>query len=266
MPTPTSAAETPLLEISFTRVLGSPSGLRVFADGRYEQLGDVTFNVADDGSSTADPAPLAWRPVVTLSADELAELRQAIADANFAALQPRYRDPAVHDGVTMIWKVAPGADRYEVAVEGYPSNRVPALDTLFERFSRLRKLPPSRSEWRVWVDGRFERRDVNCDVSGVVELRGLVQALLVPQTPGSGAAITAADLPDLPASEPLVEVLWQEQGRPDERTMLYGDGRLERVAEGKTTALRTLSPAELAAVLEAGAGIDWAQLPDPVCG
>jgi hypothetical protein len=268
MTTQPSDAVTPLLEIDFTRVNGSPTGLRVFADGRYEQLGDRLFDTPAASSATTHPAPLEWRPVITFSADELNALRQAIADADFPALQPHYA-PAqtIYDGGTMTWRVDVGGRRYEVAVEGYPVNRVPPLDALFDRLSRLRKLPPSRSEWQVWVDGRVERRSVNCDVSGVAALRSLVRALLAPAEPAAGATpVAAADLPDVPAATPLVDVLWQEQGRPDERTVAYIDGRGLSVVDGKTTLLRTLSGAQLATLLRAGARIDWAALPDPVCG
>jgi hypothetical protein len=266
MNTPTRSVAL-LLELITTPPEGNPTGIRVYADGRYDFLSDTQIDVAADGSSTARPVPLEWRTITTFTAEELDELRTAVAAADFPALKPRYTPAGtVFDTGRQTWRAWLDGQVYEVVVEGYPVNRVSALETLYARFSALRKLPPSRSVWQVWIDGRIEQRSVECDVSTVNELRALVQALLAPTEPAPGTPeLMLDDLPDLPADTPLVTVLWQEQGRPDEQTILSSDGRLVRLVAGQETLVQRLTSTQIGTVLDAAARIDWAGLPDPIC-
>ncbi|MGE0642599.1 MAG: hypothetical protein AB7P24_02915 [Nitrospira sp.] len=257
-----------LLEMIIDRSQSSSTGIRVYTDGRYDSLSDTQIDVAPDGKNSTRRVPLAWRTVMTYSANELNELSAAIQSADFPSLQQRYAPSGtVHDGGTQTWRVWLKGTRYEVKVEGYPVTTVPALETLFRRLSELRKLAPSSSIWRVWVGGTMQQRNVNCDASAVVELRPLLQAIFNPQQALAGSSPIPSAVPhNLTADMLLVDILWHEQGRPDDRTLVYGDGRVLSQVEGQQSLLRTLNGAQLAQLLEAGANIKWAQLPDPVCG
>lgn len=252
-----------LIEVITTRPQASPVGFRVYADGRYDYLSDTQIVIAPDGGASASPVPLAWRTVTTFSAAQLAQLQQTIRAADVASLPARSAPPGpAYDASTQTWRIWEGGAETTIVVEGYPLHALPALEALAQQINALRPLPASRSEWRVWVGGRVERRSVECDVAEVAELRPLVQALLAP---AALPPVAPADLPDLPPDEPIVEVRWQQQGSPDETTAAYADGRVVSVVGGRETLVRTLDTAQLAALLAAAAGVDWAALPDPVC-
>lgn len=255
-----------LLEVVTDPPQGNPTGIRVYTDGRYDYLSDVQIDVAADGTSTTRSVPLDWRTVTTLSASELDELQTAIRSADIPNLQQHYTPTGtVHDAGSQTWKVWLDGTQYEVKVEGYPVTKVPALETLYRRFNELRQLPPSSSNWRVWVDGTIHERNVNCDISGVAKLRPLVHSIFTPQEqPGESPPAQAAP-PSISSDTLLVEITWHEQGRPDERTLVYGDGRVLSVMEEQQTVLRTLNAGQLTALIQAGKSIDWDQLPEPVC-
>lgn len=267
MATPTTPSAALLLEVVTTRDPETATGIRIYADGRYEELSDTVIEIRPDGGSQVRRVPHAWRTAFTYTADELAEVRRLIAAADFPALQPRYPGAiAGRTPNTQTWRASLDGQVYEVVVEGYQQPKAPALATLYAGLGSVRRLPVSRSLWRVWVAGAIQERHVNCEVGEVSELRPLVQALFSPAAAGPGAEGAELDLPALPDGVPLVEVLWHEQGRPDERTLLFADGRLLSRVDGQEQLLRTLTPAQLAALIEAGAAIGWSELPDPVCG
>ncbi len=250
-----------LLEVIVQPATGNPTGSRVFKDGRYEFLSDHEIVVASDGSATRKDVDLLWREVYVFTPDELVELEQAISEANLPNLNDLY--PALgqtFNTSTMTWRVLVNGQVKQIVVEGYPLNKVPALEKLYTRFNQIHQGPRASSVWNVWTNTGVVQRTFDCDVSSLDMLRPLLQALFVPNFNSTTAAFIA-----LEPQTVILEIRWQEAGQDTEKTRLYADGRYVEVSGDTETVVKTLTTPQLMDFLDALQSISWDQLPEPVC-
>jgi hypothetical protein len=251
-----------LLEVVLQPSTGNPTGSRVFNDGRYEFLSDFQIVVASDGSSTRQTVPLAWREEYVFTPSELSELQDAINAANITDLDAVYPPTGqTFNTSTMTWRVLVNSQVKQIVVQGFPINKVPALEKLYLRFNSIHKEPKASSIWRVLTQNGVVQRTIDCDVSGVDFLRPVLQALFASDQLDSSGTTSA-----LPAADAvLLEIFWKENGLDVETTRLYGDGRYELSKNGVQSLVKTLSPAQIVLVLQSLQAIDWQHLPEPVC-
>ena len=249
-----------LLEIILQPSTGNPTGSRVFSDGRYEFLSDSEIVVASDGSSTRKALPLAWREEYTFTPSERVELQEAISDADLPGLEAVY--PATgqtFNTSTMTWRVLVDGQVKQVVVQGYPINKVPALETLYQRFNQIHKAPKASSVWNVWTKAGMVQRTINADVSSLDFLRPVMQALFTPNPDSTNAGMLALEPQTI-----ILEIAWLEEGQEIERTRLYADGRYVEVTGADEKLVTTLSLPQLLDLLDVLESIRWDQLPEPV--
>ncbi len=249
-----------LLEVVLQPSSGNPTGSRVFSDGRYEFLSDSQIVVASDGSSTRKAVPLEWREEYVFTPSELTELKQAISDANLLDLEATY--PATgktFNTSTMTWRVLVNDQVKQIVVEGYPINKVPALENLYQRFNQIHKGPKASSVWQVWTKTGVVKRTINADVSSLDFLRPVMQALFTPNPDSNNAGMLALEPRMI-----ILEIGWFEEGQEIERTRLYADGRYVEVTGDSEKLVTTLSLPQLLDLLDVLETIRWDQLPEPV--
>jgi hypothetical protein len=249
-----------LLEIILQPSTGNPTGSRVFTDGRYEFLSDSQIVVASDGSSTRKALPLEWREEYTFTPSELIELQEAISDADLPSLEAVY--PATgqtFNTSTMTWRVLLDGQVKQIMVEGYPINKVPALENLYLRFNQIHKAPKASSVWNVWTKTGVVERTIEGDVSSFEFLRPVMQALFTPNPDSPNTGMMALEPQTI-----ILEIAWLEEGQEIERTRLYADGRYVEVLADSEKLVTTLSLPQLLDLLDILEIIRWDQLPEPV--
>ncbi len=249
-----------LLEIILQPSTGNPTGSRVFSDGRYEFLSDSQIMVASDGSSTRKAVPLKWREEYVFTASELTELKKAIGDANLPSLEAVY--PATgqtSNASTMTWRFLVNGQVKQIVVEGYPINKVPALENLYKRFNQIHKAPKASSVWSVWTKAGVVKRTINADVSSLDFLRPVMQALFTPNPNSPNTGMLALEPQTI-----ILEIAWLEEGQEIERTRLYADGRYVEALGAEEKLVTTLSLPQLLDLLDVLETIGWDQLPEPV--
>lgn len=249
-----------LLEIILQPSTGSPTGSRVFNDGRYEFLSDSQIVVASDGSSTRKAVPLEWREEYVFTPSELIELQQAISDADLPSLNAAYPPSGqTFNTSTMTWRVLVNGQVKQIVVEGYPINKVPALENLYQRFNEIHKAPKASSVWSVWTKTGVIQRTIEGDVSSFDFLRPVIQALFTPNPNSPNAGMLALEPQTI-----ILEIAWLEEGIEIERTRLYADGRYVEVTGDSEKLVTTLSLPQLLDLLDVLETIRWDQLPEPV--
>jgi hypothetical protein len=249
-----------LLEIILQPSTGNPTGSRVFTDGRYEFLSDSEIVVASDGSSTRKALPLAWREEYTFTPSELIELQEAISDADLPSLEAVYPGTGqTFNASTMTWRVLVNDQVRQIVVQGYPINKVPALEHLYLRFNQIHKTPKASSVWNVWTKTGVVERTIEGDVSSFDFLRPVMQALFTPNPDSSNAGMLTFEPQTM-----ILEIQWLEEGQEIERTRLYADGRYVEVTDGSEKLVTTLSLPQLLDLLDILEAIRWDQLPEPV--
>ena len=250
-----------VLEVILQPAKGNPSGSRVFDDGRYEFLSDSEIIVANDGSSTRKTVELKWREVYVFTPSELSELQKAIQDANFPSLNAVYPPSGnTFNTSTMTWCVLVAGEVKRVVVQGYPINKVAALEILYKRFNQIHKAPRTSSVWRVWTKTGIVKRTFDCDVSSLDLLRPVLQALFTPNQ----NATSGGNLP-FDRQTVVLEIRWHDEGKAVEQTRLYGDGRYVEVGKDSESVIKTLSTAQMIDFLKTLQAVSWDQLPEPVC-
>jgi hypothetical protein len=227
-----------LLEIILQPAMTRPSGMRVYADGRYHYM---------EGNS-------GWYDVWQFTTEEMKVLKQAITAANIPALKSHYPPQyLVDDGVTTLWQVNVDGQDYHISLP--PGARVSALDNLYHTFSTLRKLSPERSHWRVWQpDGTYREFTILGSINAVDALRPLIVAMFVPHATSPEGNL------DIPPKILLVETQWITEEKT-EQTQLYSDGRYLRGVEGNLTEEKKLGNDQVQNVLRSIQAIDWSKIP-----
>jgi hypothetical protein len=249
-----------LLEIILQPSTGNPTGSRVFNDGRYEFLSDSQIVVASDGSSTRKQVPLEWREEYVFTPLELTELQEAMTDANLPSLEAVYPPSGqTFNTSTMTWRVLVNGQVKQIVVEGYPINKVPALEILYQRFNQIHKAPTASSVWNVWTSAGVVQRTIEGDVSSFDFLRPVIQALFTPNPNSNNAGMLALEPQTI-----ILEIEWLEEGQEFERTRLYADGRYVELTGDSEKLVTTLSLPQLLDLLDVLETIRWDQLPEPV--
>ena len=249
-----------LLEIVLQPNSGNPTGSRVFKDGRYEFLSDSEIVVASDGSSTRRQVPLEWRDEYVFTPSELSELQATISGANLPNLKAVY--PATgqtFDTSTMTWRVLVNGQVKQIVIQGYPINKVSALENLYQRFNQIHKAPKASSIWSVWTEAGVVKRTINADVSSLDFLRPVIQALFTPNPNSPNAGMLTLEPQTI-----ILEIAWLEEGQEIERTRLYADGRYVEITGDSEKLVTTLSLPQLLDLLNILETIRWDQLPEPV--
>ena len=249
-----------LLEIVLQPSSGNPTGSRVFKDGRYEFLSDSEIVVASDGSSTRRQVPLEWREEYVFTPSELSELQATISGANLPNLKAVY--PATgqtFDTSTMTWRVLVNGQVKQIVIQGYPINKVSALENLYQRFNQIHKAPKASSIWSVWTEAGVVKRTINADVSSLDFLRPVIQALFTPNPNSPNAGMLTLEPQTI-----ILEIAWLEEGQEIERTRLYADGRYVEITGDSEKLVTTLSLPQLLDLLNILETIRWDQLPEPV--
>ncbi len=233
--------QEPLLEIHFRPVMARASGIRVYPDGLY------LYQFADDG----------WEEVWTFSDEEMAELKEAIRLSGFFDLPEKIQpETPISDGTVTVWRISTEGRSHQVQLA--PGASVPALESLFHTFSRLRKLTPERSEWQVRTqEGTMHSFSVFGSVNAVSRLRPLVAALLRPGEENNGKTTAAED------TVILVKTQWFTATGIQE-TVFFSDGRYTRCCDGGEIQETFYQRTRVEAVKDAIASIDWREFPEHI--
>lgn len=233
--------ETRLLEMIRYPAMRPTHGLRVDGSGRY-------FHMRGQSG---------WTELWTFTEDEMAELRQAIADAGLPELES-HDEPQIKvmDGTTVVWKVFVHNQKCTITLP--PGAHVPALDSLHKTLTTLRKLPPEKSIWHVWQpDGSYRDFTVNGAASAVPALQGLIHAIFIPPRDHAQGELA------VPHDTLLVRTEWITQDS-EELTLLYADGHYTREANGEIKEDKKLTLPHVRNVLRSINDIDWSTIPDTI--
>lgn len=239
---------------------GASSGTRVLADGQCQHWSATALGVDSSLRANVASQEPAWRTAYRYTAEEMVEVRSAIARAAAAGLHARY--PAsrrVHDAGTLVVRLGDELGSREVIVEGYPANSVPELVELQRRLGEIHRWPKETSHWRVRRATGTVERSMSCSVIQSERLQAVTRALYddrVLSAPDDGAVSTSA-------SAPLLEIEWFEDGRAAGRTRFYGDGNLTEIEDSTELLRRRLTQEGVRGVEQALAELDLASLPDP---
>jgi hypothetical protein len=241
---------------------GASSGTRVLADGQCQHWSASALGVDSSHRANVTSQEPAWRTAYRYTAEEMAEVRGAIARAAAAGLDARY--PAsrrVHDAGTLVVRFGEELGGREVIVEGHPVNSVSALAELQRRLGELHRWPAETSRWRVQRASGVVERSMSCSVIQSERLQAVTRALYddrVLSAPGEGAVFTSA-------GAPLLDIEWFEDGRAAGRTRFYGDGSLTEIEGSMELLRRRLTQDGVRGIEQALAELDLASLPDPAC-
>lgn len=253
-------SEIVLIEWRIHPQRGAGSGTRVLADGQCQHWSATALGVDSSLRASATSQEPAWRTAYRYTAEEMAEVRSAIARAAAAGLHARYPAPQrVHDAGTLVVRFGDEFGSREVIVEGYPVNSVPEIVELQRRLGEIHQWPKETSHWRVKGATGIVERSMSCSVIQSERLQAVTRALYddhVLSAPGRGAVFTSA-------SAPLLEIEWFEDGRPAGRTRFYSDGNLTEIEDSTELLRRRLTQDGVRGVERALAELDLASLPDP---
>jgi hypothetical protein len=225
-----------LLEYRHEPHLGSPDGWRVGEDGRVDHLSDRIEHVAG-GRIVGRPAELAWREWFRIDAAGLEDLRTAIGATLARVHHDRYGTPedAARYGRT-VWHLSGEEGVREIAVEGFPRVREPALDELLQTLlrARTRGEGPVSTVWTWREDGTEHRREYAGEPALVDALAPLLTAVLPTGGDRSRETLASGSHPPFgqhevgepsPQGPALLEVQWRIGGQDGERITIYPDGR-----------------------------------------
>jgi hypothetical protein len=247
-----------LVEMVYSPARGRASGFRIFGDGRYETLDGTRYTVDASGRLILSAGDGAFKPLYTFTADELAKVRKAITDADPAALAPEYLPRGkVMDAGRLEWRFGLDSGPKDVVIQGYPANKVAALDGLFKVIASAHAWPQETSTWTVDLDGVHIEREIACGVLAVPELGPVLRAMYEGGgVAGEGASVTAG-------GTVMLAIAWRVAGAPSSTTRLYADGRVTDDKGGTEKLRRTLDAKGLAAAKQAlvaadlGRDRDW---------
>lgn len=248
-----------ILQFDLVPVRDPPNSHRVHADGRYEERSRVALQLGPDGRVQSVAQPEQWRLVTTFTPAQVERLREAIRTAVAGGLKDRYgRGAAVSDGATVTWTLRVDGRQVESVVEGYPGNRVQALDHLYAAFVELREPPPSSSVWRVDM-GEAVERTVACDANAVAALRPVLQALYDPNALSPAPASLPLD------SSPLLDIRYLTAGVESTRCRLYPEGVYSCTVDGTEQVERGLTSDGLERVRAALIALDLGSKSGSIC-
>ncbi|HEX3479410.1 MAG TPA: hypothetical protein VHT91_30515 [Kofleriaceae bacterium] len=252
--------EIVLIEWRIQPPRGAGSGTRVLADGPCQHWSATALGVDSSQRANVTSQDPAWRTAYRYTAEEMAEVRTAIARAAAAGLHARYPAPRpVHDAGPLVVRFGAEFGSREVIVEGHPVNSVPEIVELQRRLGEIHQWPKETSRWRVKRGAGIVERTMSCSVIQSERLQAVTRALYddsVLSAPGEGAAF-------MPAGTPLLEIEWFEDGRAAGRTRFYGDGNLTEIEDSTELLRRRLTQQGVHGVEQALADLDLASLPDP---
>jgi hypothetical protein len=247
MTDPAVAADAPLLSYEAGNHLHRYGG-RVFGDGRYD-----LYSTADQVSEPE------WSAREPFTPEQVEAIRAAVDGALAAGLPDRVPSdgPPPPDADSARFRLR---DR-EIVVEDWSGSAPAELQRLLDRIAELRRRPPAPSTWRLWSRGAAVELEARCEISEVVALDRLRDAIFMPTARPSS---NTAPAPDPPAGAPLVQITFTTP-KGDEVLEVYPDGRRVDRAPGAGERVHELDADRMAAIRQALAETDWAALPARLC-